>query len=133
MCEEITIGELARSAGMRSSALRYYESIGLLLPARRVGGQRRYKTEAIQQLRLIQFAQQIGFSLDEIRRLFGGFPAQTPPAQRWRTVTPQKLAEVELLIRRAQAIKQMLEATLRCACESLEECAALCDPASVTP
>jgi len=127
MSEEMTIGEMARRAGVRSSALRYYESVGLLLPTRRLGGQRRYDAEALSQLTLIKFAQQIGFSLDEIRQLFGGFPAQTPPSQRWRTITPPKLAEIDLLISRAQQIKQMLETTLRCQCGSLEDCAALAE------
>jgi len=129
MSEEMTIGEVARRAGMRTSALRYYESVGLLLPTRRTGGQRRYDADAFHQLMLIKFAQQIGFSLDEIRQLFGGFPAQTPPSQRWRALTPPKLAEIDLLISRAQQIKQMLETTLRCQCAALEDCAALCDPA----
>ena len=133
MSEELTVGELARSVGMRASALRYYESIGLLLPTRRVSGQRRYDVDALDQLRLIQFAQQLGFSLDEIRQLFGGFPAQTPPSQRWRALTPPKLAEIDLLISRAQQIRKTLEGTLRCECEALEDCAALCDPASLTP
>ncbi|MBI1257902.1 MAG: MerR family transcriptional regulator [Chloroflexi bacterium] len=133
MSEEMTIGEVARRAGMRPSALRYYESVGLLLPTRRVGGQRRYDAEALHQLMLIQFAQRVGFSLDEIRQLFDGFPAQTPPSQRWRTMTPPKLAEIDLLISRAQAIRKTLESTLRCQCAALEDCAALCDPASVTP
>ena len=125
MSEEMTIGEVARRAGVRASALRYYESIGLLLPTRRVGGQRRYDQDALDQLVLIKFAQQTGFSLDEIRQLFGGFPAQTPPAQRWHAVTPPKLAEIDLLISRAQAIRKMLETTLRCQCAALEDCAAL--------
>jgi MerR family redox-sensitive transcriptional activator SoxR len=129
MSEEMTIGEVARRAGVRSSALRYYESVGLLLPTRRIGGQRRYDADALHQLMLIKFAQQIGFSLDEIRQLFGGFPAQTPPSQRWRAITPPKLVEIDLLISRAQQIKQMLETTLLCQCETLEDCAALCDPA----
>jgi MerR family redox-sensitive transcriptional activator SoxR len=133
MSEELTVGELAKRAGMRASALRYYESIGLLLPTRRVGGQRRYDAEALAQLMLLQFAQRIGFSLDEIRQWFAGFPAHTPPSQRWRELTPPKLAEIDLLISRAQEIRQTLEATLRCQCATVEDCAALCDPAALTP
>ena len=133
MSEELTIGELVRQTGLRHSALRYYESIGLLLPARRVSSQRRYRSETVQRIKLIQLAQQMGFSLDEIRHLLDGFPEQTPPATRWRALAPQKLAEVELLISRAEQIKQMLEGTLRCACATLEDCPVLCDSASLTP
>ena len=129
----MTIGEIARRAGLNTSALRYYESVGVFLPTRRVSGQRRYSQDALRQLRLIQFAQQIGFSLDEIRVLLGGFPEQTAPAQRWRTLVPPKLAQIDLLISQAQAIKRQLEQTLRCQCAALDDCAALCEPAPLTP
>ena len=133
MSEELTIGELVKQTRLRHSALRYYESIGLLTPERRVSGQRRYLPEAVRRLKLIQLAQMMGFSLDEIHILLDGFPESTPPALRWRAITPQKLAEIDLLIRRVEQIKGMLESTLRCECESLEDCPALCDSLSETP
>ncbi len=60
--EELTIGEVARRAGVRTSTLRYYESIGLLPAARRVNGRRRYAPAALRMLAVIHLAQQAGFS-----------------------------------------------------------------------
>ncbi len=68
MGETLTIGQLARRAGIRTSALRYYEELGLLKPAARTGnGYRSYNAEAEQTLRFIQRAQRLGFSLGDIR------------------------------------------------------------------
>lgn len=66
----VPIGEIARRAGLRTSAVRYYERIGLLRPAPRAGGQRRYDPSALHRLSAIRLAQRAGFSLEEIKRLF---------------------------------------------------------------
>jgi len=64
------IGELARRAGLRPSALRYYETEGLLHPAQRTAsGYRLYAPETLQTLQLIQRAQRLGFSLADMRAL----------------------------------------------------------------
>lgn len=74
----MTIGELARRAGMRTSALRYYEQQGLVIPAgRTVAGYRLYKPAAERTLRFIQRAQRLGFSLADIRVLLEGGPEGT--------------------------------------------------------
>ena len=69
MSELLTIGEVAAQAGLRTSALRYYEQTGLLRPATRVSGQRRYDAAALDRLAVIQFCRRLGFSLSEIRVL----------------------------------------------------------------
>lgn len=70
----ISIGELARAAGVRASTLRYYEEQGLLSPAgRTAAGYRFYHPDAVQTLRFIQRAQQLGFSLNDIRTLLNGW------------------------------------------------------------
>ena len=69
----ITIGEVARRAGLQTSAIRYYEKIGLLPKTQRVGGQRRYDTGVLNYLEVIDVAKRAGFRMDEIRHLFHGF------------------------------------------------------------
>lgn len=70
----LTIGQLAERAGLRTSALRYYEQEGLLAPdARSEAGYRLYKPEAAQRLHLIQRAQRLGFSLADIRTLLNAW------------------------------------------------------------
>jgi MerR family transcriptional regulator, redox-sensitive transcriptional activator SoxR len=75
----LTISEVARCVGLRPSAIRYYEQIGVLPAAHRVGGQRRYEEGALYRLAALQRARQIGFTLDEIRQLFFGFRNGTHP------------------------------------------------------
>ena len=60
--EWLTIGEVAAMAGLQASTLRYYESIGLLPPAKRVSGQRRYTTNILSVLAVIQMAKEASFS-----------------------------------------------------------------------
>ena len=120
--EEMTIGQVAAQAGIRTSALRYYERVGLLPPPIRVSGRRRYGPEAIQRLTILQFARQAGFSIAEIQTLFNGFAPGTPPAARWHSLAEQKLGELDALIVRARQMRQMLEEGLSCGCLRWDDC-----------
>jgi MerR family redox-sensitive transcriptional activator SoxR len=75
--EEFSIGEVAKRAGIRASAIRYYESAGVLPAPQRVNGHRRYDSEVLDRLAVIQIAQQAGFTVAEIRTLFNGFTRET--------------------------------------------------------
>jgi MerR family redox-sensitive transcriptional activator SoxR len=118
----LTIGEAAGQVGLQPSALRYYESIDLLPPPQRVSGQRRYRPETVQRLEMIATAKELGFSLEETRLLLDGLSPDHPPSERWQSIAAVKLPEVERLIRRAQAMKRILESGLNCECISIEEC-----------
>lgn len=120
--EELTIGVVAQQTGIRPSALRYYESIGLLPSARRVHGHRRYDSSTIALVKIIQLAQQAGFTIAEIQTLLHGFAPETAAADRWRPLTTQKLQEINELIARAQQMKSILETLLHCGCLRLEDC-----------
>ncbi|MCP3979396.1 MAG: MerR family transcriptional regulator [bacterium] len=119
---EMTIGQVAQKAGVRPSALRYYEKVGLLPKPRRVGGQRRYGPDSLEWLAGIHIAQEAGFTVAEIKRLFFGFPRSAKPSERWRELAREKLPEVEELIQRATLMKQVLQEGIRCGCTSLQEC-----------
>jgi MerR family redox-sensitive transcriptional activator SoxR len=118
----LTIGEAARRAGLRTSALRYYEGIGLLPAPQRVGGRRRYDGEVLRALGVIRLAKQAGFTMAETRTLLHGFSASTPPSARWRALARRKLAEIDALISRAEHMKQILNTVLRCECPQLSDC-----------
>lgn len=118
----INIGEVARRAGLHTSAIRFYESAGLLPRPQRVSGWRRYDSGVVDRLRVIRAARDLGFALDEIRTLLNGFPTNTPPPARWRSLAQKKLPEVEAMIQRATDMKYLLEAGLRCECVSIEAC-----------
>lgn len=120
---KLTIGEVAQRAGLRTSAIRYYEDIGVLpQPERVYGGHRRYSPRVFQQLAFIQLAQQAGFSMAEIQTLVSGFDENAPLGVRWRTLAEQKLSELEVLIAKAQGMKRVLEEGIRCQCLNLDEC-----------
>ncbi len=118
----MSIGQVAQKAGIRPSAMRYYESVGLLPKPERVNGQRRYGPEALHWLAAIRVAQQAGFTVGEIKRLFNGFPRSVRPSERWRKLAKKKLVEVDEVIRRATLMKQLLAEGIQCRCESLQEC-----------
>src|SRR5437016_5215374 len=117
----LSIGEVARQAGIQASAIRYYERVGLLKSPPRAQGRRQYDGRAVQQLAVIGVAQQAGFTIAEIKTLLHGFDASTPAATRWRALATRKLAEVDALIARAHEMKRIIETSLECGCLSLEE------------
>ena len=124
--ESMSIGEVARRAGVWPSALRYYESIGVLLAPERENGRRRYNGEVLRdvldRLAVVRVAQQAGFTISEIRALLDWFSEDTPPSERWRVLAQEKLPEVEALVERALGMKRLLERGLRCECLRLEDC-----------
>jgi len=122
--EELTIGEVAERAGIRTSAIRYYESVEILPAPQRINGRRRYDSRVFDRLAVIQIAQQAGFTVAEMRTLFNGFTSETPASARWEALARKKLVEVDTLMRRVQAMKGILEEILlRCRCLTLDECA----------
>ena len=119
----LTIGEVARRAGLRTSAIRYYEEAGLLPEPERVGGKRRYEERILRRLALIGGAKRAGLTLSEIRALLHGFPAGTGAAERWQALASEKLVEVDEALAQLQETRELLEEALRCECVSLDECA----------
>jgi MerR family transcriptional regulator, redox-sensitive transcriptional activator SoxR len=119
----LTISEVARQVRLQPSAIRYYERIGILLPAQRAGGQRRYDTTVLHRLAVIQRARQTGFSLDEIRELFFGFRDTAPASQRWQKLSRRKLAELEELTEQIKTMRHLLQRMMDCCrCETLDQC-----------
>ena len=118
----LSIGEVARRAGLQASAIRYYEKIGLLPKALRIGGRRRYETGVFNYLEVVNVAKQAGFRIDEIKLLFHGFGKGTPAFRRWQLLARRKITEMDALIARAKKMKRLLENADRCKCLDLEDC-----------
>lgn len=118
----MTISEVARRVGLRPSAIRYYEQLGILEPAGRSSGQRRYDNSVLFRLAAVQRARQAGFTLDEVRRLFFGFRTGTRASVRWRKLAREKLADLENVSRQIEAMQKLLLRLQKCPCESLESC-----------
>jgi MerR family redox-sensitive transcriptional activator SoxR len=118
----LTIGEVARKAGLQTSAIRYYEKIGLLPKTQRIGGQRRYELGVLNYLEVIDVAKRAGFRMDEIRHLFHGFGRGIPAFHRWQVLAQRKITEMDDLIARARKMKLLLQKADRCKCLDLEDC-----------
>jgi len=120
---QLTISQVARQIRLRPSAIRYYERIGLLPPAERLSGQRRYDPTVLYRLAIIQRARQLGFTLSEIRHLFFGFRDITRASERWRTLSQRKLAELDHLMDGIKAVRGVLKKLMtRCRCDTLDQC-----------
>ena len=120
---ELTIGEVARRAGVATSSIRYYERIGLLPEPDREGGQRRYDTDVLGKLGFIGVAQSAGFKLREIKELIDAVDGASGLGEQMRSLSSQKLNEVEALLQRTKAMKGWLEVAQDCGCVTPEECA----------
>ena len=116
------IGELAGRAGLKTSAIRYYEQIGILEAPHRVGGQRRYATDAVDRVLLIRFASDMGFSLAEIKLFLAGLQNNAPVGPRWKKLAHTKIEQVNDTIQRSRRLKALLEHLLHCQCPSLQIC-----------
>jgi DNA-binding transcriptional MerR regulator len=115
----LTIGEFARRAGVASSALRYYEELGLLPPAARISGQRRYPESAVGLVAIILLLRDAGFSLAEQKALMASRAAAHDD---WQRLARRKLAELDEQITKAQTAREAIDHALRCPHEDLFEC-----------
>jgi MerR family transcriptional regulator, redox-sensitive transcriptional activator SoxR len=116
---ELTIGHVAERAGINSSAVRFYERVGVLPQPERVSGQRRYGEDTVRRLEVIDIAKRAGFNLEEIRLLLNDSSGET----QLRALAQRKLPEVEAVIARAEAMRDWLLRAQHCNCSSLELCA----------
>ena len=119
----MSISDVAGRVRLRPSTIRYYEKMGILPAAERVGGQRRYDKTVLYRLAVIQQARRAGFRLDEIQTLFFGFAGGTRAEARWRKLADRKLAELEAhseQIKNMSALLKKMKA--KCHCSTLEVC-----------
>ncbi len=115
----LTIGEVSRATGHSRSAIRFYESRGVLATPERVSGQRRYTPSVIRDLALIQTAQAAGFSLAEIRDLR---VAGTRGNERLRELARTRASVVDGEMARLRNVRSWLTHASDCGCEDLGDC-----------
>jgi MerR family redox-sensitive transcriptional activator SoxR len=118
----LTIGVVARQAGVAASALRYYEKAGLLPPPARSSKRRLYDPQILGRIRIILLARDAGFTVRETKTFLSGFPLGATPAVRWQSMAKQKLVELDALMKRVAEMKSLLEASFQCECRRLEDC-----------
>jgi len=119
----LTITEVSRRSGVASSALRFYESKGLIASERAGSGHRRYPRAVLRRIAFIVFAQKIGLSLTEVAAELGKLPRNRVPERadwiklsgQWRERVDERIAELERL-------RDGLGQCIGCGCLSLQQC-----------
>lgn len=122
--DALTIGEVAHRSGVAGSALRYYETVGLIASSRTNGNQRRYARSVLRRLAVIQAAQHVGLSLDEIRSAFMAFgPEEAPTKRHWVALSRRWRPILEARIRELEQVRDGLSMCVGCGCLTMRQCA----------
>ena len=120
----LTIGELSRRTGIPGSAIRFYETKGLIEPFRSSGGTRRFVRSDIRRLSFVLIAQRLGLSISEIAETLRSLPhARTPTSSDWASISTQLRAEIDARIGLMEQIRDQLDSCIGCGCLSLSNCA----------
>ncbi len=122
--ELLTIGELAARAGVATSALRFYESQGLIASQRTAGGQRRYPRAELRRVSLIRAAQRVGVPLADVAEILRDLPGgRTPTKRDWQRVSTRWRRRLDERIAALETLRDDLTGCIGCGCLSLRSCA----------
>lgn len=120
----LTISEVVERSGFAASALRYYESEGLIEAGRSGGGQRRYQRNVLRRLAFIRAAGNVGLSLEEIRDELARLPqGRTPTRADWQRITRHWRSRLDEQIAALERLRDGLDTCIGCGCLSLRRCA----------
>jgi MerR family transcriptional regulator, redox-sensitive transcriptional activator SoxR len=123
MSDALTIGEVAKRSGVATSALRFYESAGLIHALRTESGHRRYPREVIRRVAFIVFAQKVGLSLEEVRAEIAKLPKNRAPERGdWARLSRSWISRIEARIAELNALQAGLTECIGCGCLSLDRC-----------
>ena len=119
----VSIGFLASRTGMAVSAIRYYEQQGLIHAERNAGGHRRFLRADIRRVSFILIAQQMGFSLEDIRAELDRLPeGRTPTKRDWERISKVMAAALDQKIEALTQTRSRLSGCIGCGCLSLKAC-----------
>ena len=121
--DRLTIGQLSQRSGLATSALRYYEELGLIRSERTVGGQRRYARAALRRVAFVRAAQRVGLSLEEAGAALSRLPVDhAPTAKEWAPVARSWQHRIDDQIAELQVLRRKLGGCIGCGCLSLRTC-----------
>lgn len=119
----LSIGEIARRSGVATSALRFYESEGLIRSERNESGHRRYHADVLRRVAFIRTAQLVGLSLGEIREALSSLPdSRTPNARDWERLARSWQPKLDERIALLTRMRDQLDSCIGCGCLSLASC-----------
>jgi MerR family redox-sensitive transcriptional activator SoxR len=120
----LSIGEVSHRTGVPITALRFYESKGLMTPSRASSGHRRYTRDTLRRESFILAAQRVGLSLREIQAALATLPAgRTPTAEDWSRLSASWRPMIDGRIRALELLRDQLDDCIGCGCLSLTTCA----------
>lgn len=123
MNKSLSIGHVAERTGVSVSALRYYESQGLVSTSRNAGGQRRFKRSNLGRVSFVLIAQQLVFRLDEIKNQLDTLPDERTPTQRdWTRISQSYRHVLDERIAMLERMRDRLDGCIGCGCLSLKKC-----------
>lgn len=121
---EMSVGEVSARAGIKVSALHFYEQKGLISSWRNQGNQRRYDRSVLRRLAVIKAAQEVGLTLEEIAESLAHLPKhQAPNRQQWEAMASDWHSLLEHRIQQLKALQSDLGGCIGCGCLSMESCA----------
>ena len=119
----LSIGEVSDRTGVTISALRFYETHGLIASTRSAGGQRRFPREVLRRIAFIRIAQQIGLSLDEIVDSLATLPGErAPTVADWARLSRAWRSSLDERIKLLELVRDELTSCIGCGCLSLHTC-----------
>ena len=119
-----TVSEIARRSGFAASAIRFYESQGLITATRTSGNQRRFERQMLRRLAFIKAARNVGLSLDEVADALATLPdGRTPTRADWARLSKSWRARLDDQIAGLIALRDNLDSCIGCGCLSLKRCA----------
>ncbi|MEU3597283.1 redox-sensitive transcriptional activator SoxR [Streptomyces sp. NPDC006798] len=122
----LTVGEVAKRAGIATSAVRFYEDQGLISAERSPGNQRRYRRHVLRRISLILAAKRLGIPLSEVAEIFSTLPEGRMPGQRdWERISRRWAAHLEARRREIERLEEELTGCIGCGCLSLRRCGVL--------
>lgn len=120
----LAIGDLAARTGLAVSAIRHYETVGLIAPLRNAGGHRRYGRADIRRLSFVMIAQRLGFPLARIAEVMAGLPEGRPPTREdWAGISGAFRRDIDARIAALASLRDKLDGCIGCGCLSLDRCA----------
>ncbi len=123
MPQGLTIGDLADRTGLAVSAIRFYETHGIVRPLRNPGGHRRYGKSDLRRLSFALIAQRLGFPLAEIASHLTALPAdRAPDRQDWERIATGFRVKIDRRIAALQVLSDKLDGCIGCGCLSLDKC-----------
>ncbi|HVF75589.1 MAG TPA: redox-sensitive transcriptional activator SoxR [Acidimicrobiales bacterium] len=120
---DLSIGEVSERTGVAPSALRFYESQGLVSAERTDSGQRRFHRDVLRRVAFVRVAQQLGLTLDEIHEALASLPDGRTPTQRdWERLAASWRPRLDARIAMLERLRDRLTGCIGCGCLSLRAC-----------